>query len=144
MILDLELRVKLVRPEATVPAYKTAGAAALDLCAAEEWSLWPGHRHTIDTGVAIELPPGWCGQVKSRSGLARDGHTVDWGLIDSDYRGAIGVHCVNASDKLWHIRPGDRIAQLVLVPVGRATIVEAATLGETDRGERGFGSTGVR
>ena len=159
MILDLDLRVRLLRPDAKLPTYATEGAAALDLFAAEGATLYPGERAVVDTGVAIALPDGWCAAVKSRSGLCRKGYTVDWGLVDSDYRGAIGVQCANVvapgpqffhdageidPSRVWVIAPGDRIAQLVLLPVGRATLVQVDELPETARGAGGFGSSGLR
>jgi dUTP pyrophosphatase len=130
-----------------LPAYATAGSAGLDLAAAvgEELVLEPGARAVVPTGIAIELPPGWEAQVRPRSGLAmRHGIVLPNapGTIDSDYRGEIRVILWNAGSEPFVLKRGDRIAQLVVAPVARAVWVEAEALGETARGDGGFGHTG--
>jgi dUTP diphosphatase len=129
-----------------LPSYQTAGAAGCDLHAAlsETFTLMPGAREKIPAGIAIELPEGFEAQIRPRSGLAsKEGITVlnAPGTIDSDYRGEILVLLINHGDKPFEILRGARIAQLVVAPVVRATFVEAAKLGETARGDGGFGST---
>lgn len=155
---DFTLKVQLLHEAATAPAFKTAGAAAADLYACEDVVIAPGERLVVNTGIAVAIPGGYAGWVKSRSGLCREGKTVDGGLIDSDYRGAIGVQCVNAcragaviadggewtSTGWWRIKAGDRIAQLVLFPVACAQVEVVAELDETARGSGGFGSSGLR
>jgi dUTP pyrophosphatase len=131
-----------------LPRYASDGAAGADLCAAVDASLIlsPGARAAVPTGLVVELPPGWEGQVRPRSGLAlRDGLTVANapGTIDSDYRGELKVLLVNLGDRPVEIARGDRIAQLVVAPVAQAVFREADELGATDRGSGGFGSTGV-
>jgi dUTP pyrophosphatase len=133
-----------------LPAYQTAGAAGLDLCAALPTGallvLEPGARETVPTGIAIAIPDGFEGQVRPRSGLAtRHGVTVlnAPGTIDSDYRGEVGVILVNHGAEPFSIRRGDRIAQLVISQCSRAHIEEVATLDSSGRGSAGFGSTGV-
>lgn len=131
------------------PEYASSGAAGADLRAflEEPLSLQPGERHVVPTGVHLEIPPGFEGQVRPRSGLAaRQGITVinAPGTIDSDYRGEIMVPLVNLGDREVSIEPGDRIAQLVLAPVVQATFVDTRDLSETGRGAGGFGSTGTR
>ncbi|MEO1686814.1 MAG: dUTP diphosphatase [Pseudomonadota bacterium] len=149
-----ELRVRLRRlprhdAALPLPAYETAGAAGADLRAClpdGAVTLAPGARALIPTGLALEIPEGWEGQVRPRSGLAlRRGVTVANapGTIDSDYRGELGVILVNLGDATAPIAHGDRIAQLVLAPVARAVWDVAETLSETDRGAGGFGSTGL-
>jgi dUTP pyrophosphatase len=99
----------------------------------------------VPTGIAIALPPGHEGQVRPRSGLAaRHGITVTNapGTIDEDYRGEVSVLLINLGEKAYTIEPGERIAQLVVAPVTRVSVQTTATLAETARGERGFGSTG--
>lgn len=142
------LRVKLLRPGARPPAYATSGAAGLDLSAALEapLELAPGGRVAVPTGIAIELPPGHEGQVRPRSGLARrHGVTVvnAPGTIDEDYRGEIEVLLVNLGAEPVTLRPGDRVAQLVVAPVTRVGVETVHELGETERGAGGFGSTGM-
>jgi dUTP pyrophosphatase len=129
-----------------LPSYQTAGAAGCDLHAAisETLTLMPGTRDKIPTGIALELPEGFEAQIRPRSGLAaKDGVTVlnAPGTIDSDYRGEILVLLVNHGDRPFEIMRGARIAQLVIAPVVRAIFVESAALGETARGDGGFGST---
>ena len=131
-----------------LPAYETEGAAGLDLRAAiaEGFSLAPGERALVPTGLSMQLPEGFEGQVRPRSGLAvKHGVTVlnAPGTIDSDYRGEVKVILANLSDENFEIARGDRIAQLVPAPVQRATFAEVETLDETARGAGGFGSTGV-
>ncbi len=132
-----------------LPAYATAGAAGMDLMAAIDspLSLPAGGRAMVPTGLAIALPDGFEAQVRPRSGLAaRQGVTVlnAPGTVDADYRGEIKVLLVNLGEADVELQPGDRIAQLVVAPVTRATWSEQAVLPETARGGGGFGSTGLR
>lgn len=131
-----------------LPAYESEGAAGLDLRAAIDAPLIlrPGQRTLVPTGLVIELPEGHEGQVRPRSGLAaKHGVTVlnTPGTIDSDYRGEVKVILVNLGDEDFAIEPGSRIGQLVVAPVTRAAIVEAAELSSSARGAGGFGSTGT-
>lgn len=131
------------------PAYATDGAAGMDLCAAVdgELVLEPGARRLVPTGFAIAIPAGFEGQVRARSGLAlRHGLVLPNapGTIDSDYRGELGVILWNAGGDPFVVRRGDRIAQLVIVPVARAQWHASEVLPETPRGEGGFGHTGRR
>ena len=145
------LRVYAMRSKAIVPRYKTSGAAGMDLAACLDAPLTipPGATARVPTGLQIALPTGHEGQVRPRSGLAAR-HAVTVlnapGTIDEDYRGEVQVLLVNHGDEAFTIAHGDRIAQLVVAPVTHVEIeavghVEA--LGGTDRGEGGFGSTGM-
>ncbi|WP_066663268.1 MULTISPECIES: dUTP diphosphatase [unclassified Sphingomonas] len=128
-----------------LPAYATAGAAGMDVVAAEDLILAPGARHAVATGFAIAIPPGFEVQVRPRSGLAlKHGITClnTPGTIDEDYRGEVKVILANLGDQPFTIARGERIAQLVPAPVQRALFEEVAVLDETDRGSGGFGSTG--
>lgn len=130
-----------------LPAYQTEHAAGMDLMADIEasFNLAPMSRVAVPTGFAVEIPPGFEGQVRPRSGLAfREGVTIinAPGTIDADYRGEIKVLLVNLGHENVEINPGDRIAQLVISPVVRAEVVEADNLDDTARGEGGFGHTG--
>ena len=143
----MELKIKRLRPDARIPAYATPGAAAMDLCAAcGEVTIEPGRRVLIPTGIAIELPgPEYVALVFARSSLgAKHGVSLSngVGVIDSDYRGEVHVGLVNLSDEPYTIAPGERVAQLAVMPVARANIVVTDTLTETQRGAGGFGSTG--
>ncbi|MEN7538372.1 dUTP diphosphatase [Aurantiacibacter flavus] len=129
-----------------LPRYATAGAAGMDVLAAENVILRPGMRHAVASGFAMAIPEGFEIQVRPRSGLAlKHGIMVPNtpGTIDSDYRGEVKVILVNLSEDNFAIQRGDRIAQLVLAPVTLAQWDEVEELDETARGEGGFGSTGV-
>lgn len=129
-----------------LPAYATAGAAGMDVVAAEALTLEPGARHAVATGFAIAIPDGFEVQVRPRSGLAlKHGITClnSPGTIDSDYRGEVKIILANLGDAPFAIARGDRIAQLVPAAVQRATLNEVTSLDETERGMGGFGSTGV-
>lgn len=133
-------------PDLPLPAYATAGAAGMDVVAAETVTIAPGARHAVATGLALAIPPGYEIQVRPRSGLAlKHGVTVPNtpGTIDSDYRGELKVILINHGDAPFAIARGDRVAQLVLAPVTRAHWLEASELDATTRGEGGFGSTGI-
>jgi dUTP pyrophosphatase len=134
-----------------LPAYQSEQAAGLDLAAAvstgEGITVRPGGRALVPTGLVLELPPGYEGQVRPRSGLAlRHGVTVlnSPGTIDSDYRGEISVLLINLGPEPVMIHRGDRIAQLVIAPVVHATLVATVAVSETVRGAGGFGSTGAK
>lgn len=144
----MQIEYTLMRPGAKQPAYATPGAAAADLCASidQPLQLAPLGRALVPTGVAIALPDAGCvALVCARSGLAiKSGLTLSngVGVIDSDYRGEIGVGLVNLSDQTYTIQPGERIAQLMIIPVAQAAFQPVEALGETSRGTGGFGSTG--
>ncbi|MDB5431272.1 MAG: deoxyuridine 5-triphosphate nucleotidohydrolase Dut [Caulobacter sp.] len=134
-----------------LPAYETTGSAGMDLRAAvaegETLTLKPGARDMVPTGLCIAVPHGFEAQVRPRSGLAaKAGVTClnSPGTIDSDYRGEVKVILINHGEEEFHIRRGDRIAQLVIAPVAQALWAEVADLDETARGAGGFGSTGGR
>ena len=130
-----------------LPQYQTSGAAGADLHAAlgEPVTLAPGERRLIPTGLVLAIPNGYEGQVRPRSGLALK-HGIGMvnapGTIDSDYRGPVGVLLVNHGAEPYVIEPLARIGQLVIAPVTRAEFAFAEELGETARGEGGFGSSG--
>jgi dUTP pyrophosphatase len=142
-----QLHVRLLRSGAQPPARTRPGDAGYDLRTAESFSLWPGERATVPTGVAVALPPGVAGLVTPRSGLAAS-HGISVvngpGLIDPNYRGEIRVVLVNLGDARFEAAPGDRIAQLLLVPfvVPDLLVVEELPPSGDDRGENGFGSSG--
>ncbi len=128
------------------PQYAHPGDAGADLASTEAVELAPGARVTVGTGVAIALPDGYVGLVVPRSGLAaRHGITIvnSPGTIDAGYRGEIRVTLLNTdSDESYTVAVGDRIAQLLVLPVSRARFVPVEKLPGTARGEGGFGSTG--
>ena len=131
-----------------LPAYATAGAAGMDLHAANETSveIQPSDRAVVPTGLSIELPEGFEAQVRPRSGLAANhGVTVlnTPGTIDSDYRGEIKAILVNLGDKVFRVTRGMKIAQLVVTRHEHAELEEALELPASKRNEGGFGSTGL-
>jgi dUTP pyrophosphatase len=137
---------KRLVPEAVLPAYAHPGDAGMDLCSVERLVVPAGGRALVHTGLKMALPPGYEAQVRPRSGLAlKRGVTVlnTPGTIDEGYRGEIGVVLANFGDEDFAVEKGDRIAQMVIAPVTRAEICETQELDATDRGEGGFGSTGV-
>ncbi|MDR3138194.1 MAG: dUTP diphosphatase [Treponema sp.] len=142
------IRVLKKNPEARLPQYETEGASGMDLRALlfKELVIPPLGRERIPTGLIMEIPPGYEGQIRPRSGLAaRQGITVlnSPGTIDADYRGEVEIILINLGNEPVTIHDGDRIAQLVITPVNRAIILESGLLSETKRGKGGFGSTGV-
>lgn len=148
------LQIKRLDSRASVPAYQTSDAAGLDLAACLPRGEYPSEAITIaprqivrvPTGLALAIPSGYEGQVRPRSGLAiRCGLTVvnAPGTIDADYRGELQVGLVNLGPDPVTVRHGDRIAQLVVAPVSRATLLVVSELDQTVRGSGGFGSTGV-
>ncbi|QNG62635.1 deoxyuridine 5'-triphosphate nucleotidohydrolase [Rhizobium phage B1VFA] len=143
-----QLRVKLLHPDAKIPEYGTEEAAGADLFAIvpegyHENLIMPGERKLYKTGVAVELTPGTYAEIAPRSGLAfKQGIAVLGGIIDSDYRGDIGVILLNTSREPFILKTGDRIAQLIIKPYVRGVFSVAESLDDTSRGEGGFGSTG--
>ena len=148
----MELKIKALSEklgrEIPLPHFATGGAACMDLCACmdESITLNAGERHLVPTGIAIALPSAeYVALVFGRSGLGiKKGVCLSngVGVIDSDYRGEIGVGLVNLGDAPYTVQPGDRIAQLMVVPVVQPTLTVVDTLDETERGAGGFGSTG--
>ena len=121
----------------------TEGSAGYDLFASNDVVIKARDQALVPTGIALDIPEGYYGQIKPRSGLALKRHiTVDAGVIDRDYRGPVGVLMVNRSSEVFHIKVGDRIAQLVLIKITTPEVLEVDDLPTTHRGERGFGSTG--
>ncbi len=142
-----EVKVKKLRKNAVIPKIATSGSAAADLCAAtEEAVIIPaGGNAVIPTGIAISVPEGYAAFIFARSGLGiKHGITPRncVGVIDSDYRGEVCVGLQNLSAEDYTVSPGDRIAQMAIMPVMPAIFVETEELSQTERGEGGFGSTG--
>ncbi len=142
----MELPVAKLKDEAILPSRAHEGDAGLDLYACEAAHIGPGERWGVGTGIAIEIPDGYAGLVLPRSGLARD-HGIALvngpGLIDSGYRGEVRVLLLNTDPAETHrVVAGDRIAQLLLIPIALADPVEAPALAESARAEGGFGSSG--
>ena len=141
-----ELPVRRLAATAKLPTRATSGDAGLDLYAFESAQLDPGARASLGTGIAVEIPEGYAGLVLPRSGwAARHGIALvnGPGLIDAGYRGEVRVLLLNTDrEEAFEITKGDRIAQLLVVPFASLSPVETDALGESERGEGGFGSSG--
>jgi dUTP pyrophosphatase len=145
-VADVELPVAKLEDGAVLPTRAHEGDAGLDLYACEAAHIGPGERWSVGTGVAAQIPEGHAGLVLPRSGLARE-HGIALvnspGLIDSGYRGEVRVLLLNTDPaETFRVEPGDRIAQLLVVPFAVAEPVEADSLAESARGDGGFGSSG--
>jgi len=141
-----ELRIQRLDPRAVMPSRAHAGDAGLDLCCLEAVELAAGERTRVCTGIAIELPAGHAGLVVPRSGLAAK-HGISIvnapGLIDEGYRGELQVLLLNTdSSAAVSLDAGERIAQLVVISVAELALREVDALGESSRGDKGFGSSG--
>ncbi len=149
----IEVEYRILDPrlgkEIPIPAYATDGSAGLDLRAAPSAAitLVPGQAERIPTGLAIHIgDPNWCAMILPRSGLGHHhglvlGNLV--GLIDADYQGPLQISCWNRGDQPYTIAPGDRIAQMLFVPVTQARLVAVDRFVPSERGAGGFGSTGI-
>ncbi|HET7444896.1 MAG TPA: dUTP diphosphatase [Solirubrobacterales bacterium] len=142
----MDLPIAKLVDGATLPSRAHDGDAGLDLYACEAAHIGPGERWGVGTGVGVQIPAGHAGLVLPRSGLARD-HGIALvnspGLIDSGYRGELRVLLLNTDPaETFRVEPGDRIAQLVLVPIAIGTPIEVEALAESVRGAGGFGSSG--
>jgi len=145
----MQLQIKRLSSTAIIPRYQTDGAAAIDLHAdipGHEYILINGSSRLIPTGIAIAIEPGFVGLIVPRSGLGHKKGLIlgnSTGVIDSDYRGPILVSLYNRYSEIREkIKPGDRIAQMLFVPVSQAKMIEVDELPESERGGNGFGSTG--
>jgi dUTP pyrophosphatase len=143
----IELLVRRLRDDATVPRRAYPGDAGLDLVACDRLEIGPGERIVVPTGIAVAIPDGYAGFVQPRSGLARR-HGISIvntpGLIDSGYRGEVQVTLLNTDRRhAFTVEQGMRIAQLVIVPVAQVEPIEVDELPATERGVAGFGSSGA-
>lgn len=139
----LELKCKRHCKGAVLPERKSEGAAGFDLCACENATVPVGGAFCVKTGVSIEIPDGHYGRVAGRSGLALRGLHVGAGVIDSDFRGQIGVIMFNSGQEAYEVVAGDRVAQLMVEKISLPKVVEVEEHSQTVRGAHGFGSTGL-
>jgi len=141
----MQLRVKRLSSSATLPVRAHPADAGLDLHSAVDLDIPPGETRLLGTGLALELPPGTEAQVRPRSGLALTYSVTVLntpGTIDEGYRGEVGVILINHGQRVFEVRRGMKVAQLVVQPTLAVEIVAVDALSDTSRGERGFGSTG--
>lgn len=150
----MQLKVKRLTDTAVLPVKAHQSDAGLDICADEERNIYSGQTACVSTGIAIAIPEGYYGRLKGRSGLtSKTALRVQEGTIDSEYRGEIKVICdvrdAMLSDDVWNdecyleITKGAKIAQLIIQPLPTVEVTEVNELDDTDRGEGGFGSTGI-
>jgi dUTP pyrophosphatase len=141
--LEFIVKVRRLHPAAKLPERGSDLSAGADLSCLEAFTLEPGERKAVPTGLVVEIPPGWYGRVAPRSGLAgRHGIDVLGGVVDCDFRGEILVLVVNHGDAPVSFNAGERVAQLIIERAAICDFVLAEELSETARGDGGFGSTG--
>ena len=140
----MELKIKLLSTKAKMPVRMTPGSAGLDVFTPEDYQIAPGKWAKVDLAIALEPPEGWCTLIMGRSGLKKTKGVVgQLGLIDGDYRGEIGMIIMNHGPNPCLIKKGQRIGQLLLIPKPTFTLREVTRLSDTERGSKGFGSTGI-
>jgi len=145
MSANMELKIKRLDKSLPLPAFIKKTDAAVDLRSSADCVILPKESKTVPSGIAVEIPQGYFGSVRDRSGLAAKNaiHTMA-GVIDSGYRGEIGIVLVNLGKEEFKISKGDRIAQLIIQPILQPDIVEVEDLSDSDRGKTGFGATGIK
>ncbi|RAX54993.1 deoxyuridine 5'-triphosphate nucleotidohydrolase [Helicobacter sp. 16-1353] len=142
----MNLKIKKLNNDAILPKYQSSGASGFDLHSVEDLDILPSEFIAVKTGLSFEIPSGYEIQVRPRSGLAfKNGISVlnTPGTIDSDYRGEVMVILFNFSKNIFNIKKGDRIAQAILSQVFQANLILSDSLDTTERGNSGFGSTGI-
>ncbi|WP_220092223.1 dUTP diphosphatase [Helicobacter sp. 16-1353] len=142
----INLKIKKLNNDAILPKYQSSGASGFDLHSVEDLDILPSEFIAVKTGLSFEIPSGYEIQVRPRSGLAfKNGISVlnTPGTIDSDYRGEVMVILFNFSKNIFNIKKGDRIAQAILSQVFQANLILSDSLDTTERGNSGFGSTGI-
>ena len=139
----LEIQIKKVEADAKIPDQPYEGDAGFDLYAQEEVTLEPMERTGVRTGIALAIPKGYVGLIWDKSGIAiKTGHKTLAGVIDAGYRGEVLAGIINLSDKPHTFSKGDKVAQMLIQKVEEIKIQEVENLDETERGEKGFGSSG--
>lgn len=139
----MQIKYKKKHPDAIPFQYIREKDACMDMFSVEDKTLYTGQTAIVSTGIAVEIPEGYEGIVRGRSGLASNGIHVHLGTIDENYVGDIGIIITNNSNKLFHIKKGSRLAQFTIKPVYRIDLIEAQEIKDTERGENGYGSSGL-
>ncbi len=140
----MKLKIKKLKDGATLPKYAKEGDVGLDMYAMETVTIAPMEHHRLWHGFALEFPTGYAAIVKDKSSISKAGLHTMGGVFDAGYRGEYNTHLVNLSDKPYTIEAGDKVSQLVILPVAIAEIEETDTLSESERGDTGFGSSGKK
>ncbi len=138
----MKLNVKRLVPNATLPQRAYEHDAGLDLFCSDKFEISPGQTLSVSIGIAMEIPQGYVGLVRDRSSMGKQGITVLAGVVDAGYRGEIAVVLHNLSAKRLTLEAGAKIAQMLILPVSTMPVVEVQELTPSERGERGFGSSG--
>ena len=139
----MKVKIKKINPNCKLPTYANPGDAGLDLYSLEDFELQPGQRNSFFMGFALEIPQGYVGIIKDKSGLpTKFGIHVMGGVFDAVYRGEYNVLLVNLGHESYQIKKGDKIAQLLIIPCQQAEFKEVQELSQTQRGEGRFGSSG--
>ncbi len=140
----IKIKIKKLHPDAILPSYAHPGDAGMDIYSVEDVIIPPKERKTISTGISMEYPEGYCTLLWDKSGLAsKNGLTVLAGAIEYTYRGEYKVVLLNTSDQEYVVKKGDKIAQVIVLPVITAETEEVSELSDSVRGSGGFGSTGL-
>lgn len=140
----MELKVKRLNENAKLPERKREGDAGLDLYSIEDIEINPNEIKSVSTGIAIEIPKGYVGIIKDRSGLATKGLHVLAGVIDENYRGEVKIVLINLGKEKIFLEKYSRVAQLLILPYLKCNVKEVEELSETERGNSGFGSSGIK
>ena len=138
----MEIKVKKLKSDAIIPNYALEGDVGLDMYSLEECDIQPGQRHVFELGFAMEFPTGFGAFVMDKGGMAFKGLHTMGGVYDAGYRGEYNVQLINLDSKPYKVSKGDKIAQLVILPVSIAKLVEVDELSDSQRGQGKFGSTG--
>ncbi|MFH0711955.1 MAG: dUTP diphosphatase [archaeon] len=139
----MKVKIKKLKGNAVVPRYAHDGDAAMDLCSTEDYVVGARKRVLVSTGIAMELPEGYWANIRGRSGLAlKKGICILGGVIEHGYRGEYGVIFLNTGDEDFEIKAGDRVAQVLILPVATAEVEVVDELSESERGDGAWGSTG--
>lgn len=145
MVNEVVLKFKKISKDAGTPEYILGSDVGFDLKVSENVKIFPMEQKAVKTGIVLEIPKGYVGLIRDRAGVAQkmNVHTVA-GTFDSGFRGEVSIMVVNLNDTTIEIEKGTRIAQMILIPVVKAKIQEVGKLSETERGEKGFGSSGMK
>jgi dUTP pyrophosphatase len=139
----IKLKIKKLHPDAKVPKFANKTDAGMDLYSIEDIIILPNHRTLVKTGLSMEFPEGYVALVWDKSGVAKNGLTKIGGVIDAGYRGEYKIMLHNISSKSYEIKKGQKIAQILIQPIIQPQIEVVEELSDSERGDGGFGSTGL-
>ena len=140
----MKIKIKKLKEDAKLPSYGREGDVAMDMYAMETVTIKPGEHHRFWHGFALEFPNGYAARVVDKSSISKAGLHTMGGVFDAGYRGEYNTHLVNLSAEPYTVEAGDKVSQLMILPVVIAELEETDTLGESERGAQGFGSTGKK